>query len=116
MTMDSTNDKHSRRLDDIINAVRAITQEVDRFIAGDAQGANHVVRMQIKANLQRKQAAALEALQQAMAGQQELLDQLDSGIQTPQRRATDPKRTKPSLRTVEDIEIATIRRLAGYED
>ncbi len=116
MTMDTPVVTHSRRIDDLIEVVQAITQEVSDFLMGGSRGANPKERMLIKRNLGQKQAEAMDALQVAMAGQKELLDQLASGEPTPQRRATDPKRTRPNMKAVEDIEISLIRRLAGIED
>ena len=117
MTMDAPVDNHSRRIDDIIEVVRTITQEVDRFLAGDSKGSDPGIRMKIKSNLQQKQASALEALQHAVASQQELLDHMSTtGKQMPQRRTSDPERTKPNLRTVEDYEIIDLRRLAGITE
>ena len=114
MTMDTPVATHSRRIDDLIEIVQIITQEVNDFLMGGSRGANPKERMLIKRDLQQKQATDMDALQKAMTGQKELLDQLASGEPTPQRRATDPKRTRPNMKAVEDI--TEIKRLAGITE
>ena len=107
--MSEPHDIHSRRLGDLINYVKNIVDEVNEYLSSGSQDPR------TRETLVRKQASSMAALQKAMDMQQELLDQLSSGVTIPSRRATDPVREKPNLRAVEDLELDDIRRRAGIE-
>ncbi len=107
--MSEPHEIHSRRLGDLITYVQNVVNEVNDYLSS---GRNNPKEQEV---LMRKQASSMSALQQAMDMQKDIADQLGSGITLPSRRATDPARGKPDLRTVEDREIINIKRLAGIE-
>jgi hypothetical protein len=107
--MSEPHEIHSRRLGDLINYVQNIVDEVNEYLRSGSQDPR------AKEVLMKKQASSISVLRQAMEMQQELLDQLSAGEHLPSRRATDPERGTPNLRTVEDWEVIDIKRRAGIE-
>ena len=97
MNMDNPNEKHNRRVDDLIAQVKAIQQEAEDFMRGRAP--KGVTKRQIMA----KQTMAMSALRRAIELQQELLGQMaDTGMPAfPQRRASD----QPFESELKDIQV-----------
>ena len=103
--------QHSRRVGDLIDLVQGIIDEVNEYLRTGEGGPGR------KQMLMRQQAEAMAALNKAMDMQRDLLSTMvDTGEPLPTRRATDPQREKPRLRTVEDQFFADLRRRAGIEE
>jgi len=115
MTMDNPTVIHTRRVDDLIKVVQDITQKVDDYLNGRMNVKPHD-RQQIQNQLAQEQAMAVDAMNVAIQSQQSVLKGMDMGIGVPQRRATDPNRIKPNLKTVEDLDIDEIKRLSGITE
>lgn len=114
-------EEYGRRIDDLIRYVQEVNREVDDFLKGRMKFDEPYQVRQKKNELSAKQTAAMRALNDALAGQRELLGQMkDTGEPLPKRRASDyppgAPRQQPRLRSVEDKEIAELRRRAGITE
>ena len=110
-------DNYGRRVDDLIAVVQQTIQEVDDFLRGRMK-VEPGDYQRVKRELMAKQSAALEAMNKAIAGQQDLLKGMQAtGEPLPARRASDQRRP-PQLRAVESIgeeELFDIKVRAGIQ-
>ena len=95
--MSEANDNYSRRVDDLIDIVQKTIRDVDDFVKGRVKVEPHEYQ-RVKNTLISRQNAALAAMNKALDGQRELLDNMDKTKQPiPQRRATDRPVTEEEL-------------------
>ena len=90
-------EEHTRRVEDFIKVVQKTVDEVNQYLQTGEGG------FERRNALMKQQTAAMNALQQAMARQQEVL----ASGRLPGRRATD---------VAEDQEIIDIQRKAGIKN
>lgn len=116
--MGKETDEYSRRVDDLIDIVQQTIRDVDDFVKGRVKVPVEEYQ-RYKNTLIRRQNDAMKAMNDAMAGQREVLSQLDSGKALPQRRASDvaegQTRRRPNLNVVSEEEIFDIKLRAGIE-
>lgn len=120
MSMNDVNAEYGRRVDDLIAHVQEITAEVDDFLRGRMKFDEPYQYRQKKNELMARQSAAMDAMLQAMEMQRSILGGMKTtGEPLSSRRASDippgGERQQPRLRSVEDVDIDKIRRLAGIE-
>ena len=113
-------EQYSRRVEDLIAVVQQTISDVDDFLKGRMKVPPHEYQ-KVKRDLMSRQSAALAAMNQAIAGQQELLGKMDAtGEPLPRRRASDyapgEQRERPRMATAEDREIDDIKRRAGLDE
>ena len=113
-------DNYGRRVEDLIAIVQQTIQDVDDFVKGRTKVPIEDYQ-RVKRDLMARQSAALRAMNDAIAGQQELLGKMDAtGEPLPRRRASDyapgEQRERPRMATAEDREIDDIKRRAGLDE
>ncbi len=117
--MGDATEQYSRRIDDLIGVVQQTIDDVNRFIRGEMKVEPHEYQ-KVKRDLMARQSAALEAMHNAIAGQRELLSNMNAtGEPLPRRRASDmapgERRPRPRLQAVGEEEIFDIKLRAGIK-